>query len=105
MMAMLQRVRDARVEVAGEVVGQIGPGLLVLVCAERGDTEAEAVRRQTPSRASGAIFCASEKYRTRCLPGSRGLRLEGIGVFIDAADPYARHPSSVAPVVVQLYCP
>jgi D-tyrosyl-tRNA(Tyr) deacylase len=44
MMAMLQRVRDARVEVAGEVVGQIGPGLLVLVCAERGDTEAEADR-------------------------------------------------------------
>ncbi|MBK7719468.1 MAG: D-aminoacyl-tRNA deacylase [Giesbergeria sp.] len=42
MMALLQRVREARVEVAGEVVGQIGAGLLVLVCAERGDTEAEA---------------------------------------------------------------
>ena len=41
MMALLQRVREARVEVAGEVVGQIGAGLLVLVCAERGDTEAE----------------------------------------------------------------
>ena len=41
-MALLQRVREARVEVAGEVIGQIGPGLLVLLCAERGDTEAEA---------------------------------------------------------------
>ncbi len=41
-MAILQRVREARVEVAGEVVGQIGAGLLVLVCAERGDTELEA---------------------------------------------------------------
>ncbi len=42
MMALLQRVREARVEIAGEVVGQIGPGLLWLVCAERGDTEAQA---------------------------------------------------------------
>jgi D-tyrosyl-tRNA(Tyr) deacylase len=32
------------VEVAGEVCGQIDQGLLVLVCAERGDSEAEANR-------------------------------------------------------------
>ncbi|GKT25740.1 D-aminoacyl-tRNA deacylase [Acidovorax sp. SUPP3334] len=44
MMSVLQRVREARVEVDGEVVGRIGQGLLVLVCAERGDTEAEAHR-------------------------------------------------------------
>ncbi len=44
MISLLQRVREARVEVADEVVGQIGPGLLVLVCAERGDTETEADR-------------------------------------------------------------
>ncbi len=42
MISLLQRVRQARVEVAGEVAGAIGAGLLVLVCAERGDTEAEA---------------------------------------------------------------
>ena len=42
LIAVLQRVRQARVEVDGAVVGTIGPGLLVLVCAERGDTEAEA---------------------------------------------------------------
>ena len=42
MIAVLQRVREARVEVANQVVGAIGPGLLVLVCAERGDTDAEA---------------------------------------------------------------
>jgi D-aminoacyl-tRNA deacylase len=40
--SVLQRVREARVEVEGQIVGAIGPGLLVLVCAERGDTEAEA---------------------------------------------------------------
>ena len=38
MMALLQRVRSARVEIGGETVGSIGPGLLVLLCAERGDT-------------------------------------------------------------------
>ena len=42
MKAVLQRVAEARVVVAGETVGRIGPGLLVLVCAERGDREAQA---------------------------------------------------------------
>ncbi len=42
MLAVVQRVRQARVEVAGATVGEIGPGLLVLVCAERGDTDAQA---------------------------------------------------------------
>jgi D-tyrosyl-tRNA(Tyr) deacylase len=42
--SVLQRVREARVEVDGQTVGAIGTGLLVLVCAERGDTEAEADR-------------------------------------------------------------
>ena len=38
MIGLLQRVSEARVEVAGSVTGAIGPGLLVLVCAEKGDT-------------------------------------------------------------------
>ena len=42
MKAVLQRVRSARVEVDGQTVGQIDHGLLVLVCAERGDTDAQA---------------------------------------------------------------
>ena len=42
MISLLQRVRQARVEVDGATIGAIGPGLLVLVCAERGDTELEA---------------------------------------------------------------
>ncbi|MDE2371691.1 MAG: D-tyrosyl-tRNA(Tyr) deacylase [Burkholderiales bacterium] len=44
MIALVQRVRSARVEVAGAVVGAIGPGLLVLVCAEPTDTPAQAAR-------------------------------------------------------------
>jgi D-aminoacyl-tRNA deacylase len=39
MLALLQRVSEARVDIAGEMVGQIGAGLLVLVCAEPLDTE------------------------------------------------------------------
>ena len=42
MKALLQRVAEARVVIEGETAGQIGPGLLVLVCAERGDSEAQA---------------------------------------------------------------
>ncbi len=52
MLALLQRVREARVEVGSgvgaagetETVGAIGPGLLMLVCAEPADTEAIAAR-------------------------------------------------------------
>ena len=41
MISVVQRVRQARVEVAGHTVGEIGSGLLVLLCAERGDSERE----------------------------------------------------------------
>ncbi|MDO8419421.1 MAG: D-aminoacyl-tRNA deacylase [Rubrivivax sp.] len=44
MIALVQRVRQARVEVAGDVVGAIGVGLLVLVCAEPSDTPVQAAR-------------------------------------------------------------
>ncbi len=44
MISVLQRVSQAQVRVGGEVVGEIGAGLLVLLCAERGDTEAQADR-------------------------------------------------------------
>jgi hypothetical protein len=40
--ALLQRVSEARVVIATETVGQMGRGLLVLVCAERGDHEVQA---------------------------------------------------------------
>jgi D-aminoacyl-tRNA deacylase len=42
MIALLQRVREASVRVEGAVIGQIGQGLLVLLCAEQGDTDALA---------------------------------------------------------------
>lgn len=42
MRALLQRVSEARVTVDSQTTGPIGPGLMILVCAMRGDTTAEA---------------------------------------------------------------
>ena len=44
MKALLQRVGSARVDIAGRTVGAIDAVLLVLLCAERGDTDAVADR-------------------------------------------------------------
>jgi D-tyrosyl-tRNA(Tyr) deacylase len=44
MIALIQRVREARVDVAGETVGAIGPGILALVAVVPDDTEARAAR-------------------------------------------------------------
>ena len=44
MRVLLQRVREARVTVDGRVTGEIGPGLMILVCAMEGDTDAAADR-------------------------------------------------------------
>ena len=41
MIAILQRVSEARVTVLGDTVGEIGAGLLVLACVEHGDSELE----------------------------------------------------------------
>lgn len=44
MIALIQRVLNASVTVAGETIGEIGPGLLILLGVEKGDTP-ESTRR------------------------------------------------------------
>jgi D-tyrosyl-tRNA(Tyr) deacylase len=44
MIALIQRVLEARVDVADECVGRIGPGLLALVAVEPGDDESRTQR-------------------------------------------------------------
>jgi D-tyrosyl-tRNA(Tyr) deacylase len=44
MLALIQRVTEAKVRVAGETVGAIGPGLLALVGVEPGDGPAQVAK-------------------------------------------------------------
>ena len=44
MRALIQRVSEADVTVAGEVIGRTGPGLMILVCAMQRDGEAAAAK-------------------------------------------------------------
>lgn len=60
MKALLQRVAHAHVDVDGEVVGRIGTGWLVLVCAEPDDDEATADR------------LLAKILRLRCFPDEAG---------------------------------
>lgn len=84
MRALVQRVREARVTVAGRVTGEIGEGLLVLVCAMQGDTEAEAdalARKIARLR----IFRDAEGKMNRALPDTGGAALV-VSQFTLAAD-------------------
>ena len=51
MKALIQRVSQAAVDVEGERIAQIGPGMLVLLGVSRDDTEAEADRLAEKVRA------------------------------------------------------
>ena len=44
MIALIQRVLHASVDVDGETVGAIGPGLLALACVQPGDTPARIAK-------------------------------------------------------------
>lgn len=44
MLALIQRVTQAKVDVGADTVGAIGPGLLALVAAEPGDGEGQIIR-------------------------------------------------------------
>ncbi|MCE7523238.1 D-aminoacyl-tRNA deacylase [Alloalcanivorax xenomutans] len=59
MKILLQRVREARVEVAGEEIGRIGRGLLVFVGVERGDVSDTA--RRLAERLAGYRVFADEQ--------------------------------------------
>jgi D-tyrosyl-tRNA(Tyr) deacylase len=84
MIALLQRVDTARVTVGEETVGEIGAGLLVLVCAERGDTEAQA--QKLVDRTVGLRIFADEQGRmNRTLKDTAGELLV-VSQFTLAAD-------------------
>lgn len=84
MRALVQRVTAARVDVAGATIGEIGQGFLVLVCAMRGDTEAEA-DRLAAKIAKLRIFRDDEGRMNRSLRDIGGAALV-VSQFTLAAD-------------------
>lgn len=84
MRALVQRVSEARVRVAGETVGEIGPGLLAFVCAMRGDT-ADAPQRLAAKLARLRIFRDEEGRMNRALLDTGGAALV-VSQFTLAAD-------------------
>jgi D-tyrosyl-tRNA(Tyr) deacylase len=82
---VLQRVRWARVEVAGEEIGAIGPGLLALVGVAEGDTVEEA-HRLADKTARMRIFAGDERPFDRALTDLPGAALLCVSQFTLLAD-------------------
>lgn len=84
MRALLQRVSQASVMVDGAVVGEIGPGLLVLACAMQGDGE-EVVPKLAAKIAKLRIFRDGEGRMNRSVRDIGGSALV-VSQFTLAAD-------------------
>jgi D-tyrosyl-tRNA(Tyr) deacylase len=82
--ALLQRVAQARVEVEGRCVGAIGAGLLLFVCAEPGDSELQAER--LIDRVLGLRVFADEAGRMNLSLQQVGGGLLVVSQFTLAAD-------------------
>jgi D-tyrosyl-tRNA(Tyr) deacylase len=89
MLALIQRVRRASVTIDGAVVGQIGAGLLVLVCAEQGDTPAQG-DKLLAKILKLRIFSDQQGNMNRCVQDLDGAGLHGglliVSQFTLAAD-------------------
>lgn len=90
MRALVQRVTEASVTVEGEVVGQIGPGLLVLLCAMRGDDAARA-EAMAAKIAKLRIFADAEGRMNRSLVDIGGAALV-VSQFTLAAETRGNRP-------------
>nr|WP_111298746.1 D-aminoacyl-tRNA deacylase [Paracoccus saliphilus] len=84
MRALVQRVAEASVEVEGQKIGQIGPGLLILVCAMQGDDDS-AADKLAARVARLRIFRDDEGRMNRSLLDTGGAALV-VSQFTLAAD-------------------
>ena len=84
MRALLQRVTQAAVRVEGEVIGECGSGLLILVCAMQGDT-GDAAEKLAAKIAKLRIFPDAAGRMNRALLDTGGAALV-ISQFTLAAD-------------------
>ena len=89
MLALVQRVRRAQVVVDGATVGKIDQGLLVLVCAEQGDAEAQG-DKLLAKLLKLRIFSDAEGKMNRSVQNLDGAGLQGglliVSQFTLAAD-------------------
>lgn len=90
MRALVQRVVEARVIVADKVVGQIGSGLTVLICAMRGDTETQA-EWMAAKVAKLRIFSDAEQRMNLSLADTGGAALV-VSQFTLAAETRGNRP-------------
>ncbi|SEO54564.1 D-tyrosyl-tRNA(Tyr) deacylase [Salinihabitans flavidus] len=84
MRALLQRVSEASVTVDGAVIGEIGPGLVILLCAMRGDGAAQA-DKSAARIAKLRIFADDAGRMNRSLTDTGGAALV-VPQFTLAAD-------------------
>jgi D-tyrosyl-tRNA(Tyr) deacylase len=84
MRALVQRVSEAQVSIEGAVIGDIGPGLLILVCAMQGDDDA-AARHLAGKIAKLRIFKDEAGKMNRSILDTRGSALI-VSQFTLAAD-------------------
>ena len=84
MRVLIQRVTEASVAVNNTVIGEIGPGLMLLVCAMQGDGEAEA-DKLAAKIAKLRIFRDEEGRMNRSLLDVKGSTLV-VSQFTLAAD-------------------
>jgi D-tyrosyl-tRNA(Tyr) deacylase len=89
MLALIQRVRRASVSIEGVVVGAIGSGLLVLFCAEQGDTPVQA-DKLLAKILKLRIFSDAQGKMNHCVQDLDGTGLHGdllvVSQFTLAAD-------------------
>jgi hypothetical protein len=80
MRCLVQRVSQAKVEVAGRTLGEIGQGLVILVCAMRGDTETN-VQQLAKKAVNLRIFADDAGKMNKSLQRLTMAKLGEIGIF------------------------
>ena len=90
MRAVLQRVRRAQVSVDGKLVGEIGPGLLIFVCAMLGDSK-DAADKLAEKIAKLRVFKDEAGKMNHSLKDTGGAALV-ISQFTLAADLRGNRP-------------
>ena len=90
MRAVVTRVKNARVEIGGEVAGQIGAGFLVLLGVRRDDTEKEADK--LADKLCGLRVFEDENGKMNVNPADAGAEMLIISQFTLFADCRSRRP-------------